>query len=153
MSIKVSTYTDTTDLLTGNVTINIKVPGTFGGTDPSVTGFQGRRLKKIGLWLEGRGTGDKLTSLCIKDVDSILPAPYTGAVLNSLIDTTVPTNNKAITLPPGGQPFQLDFPTDPSDPAWAKAIVPSGLYLVVKFQKGSIGVDTAVVNVAWDDFS
>lgn len=145
-AVKVSTYTVNTDVLTGTGTITIKIPGTFATTDSTAATFSGRQLVKIGLWLEGRAAGDMITAMSIKDIDGVVVAP--GTVLGSLIDNTVASGNRGLALPPGNLPFQLDFP-----PGNAKAKLASGLYLVITFQKAIVGVDAAVVNLAWDDFT
>lgn len=151
MAIKVSTYSQASNITTGLATINVKVPGTFGGINPQALGFQGRRLVKMGIWFENRALGDAITTLQIKDIDGVY-APA-GTVIAQIIDQTVALVNQGITIPPGGTPFQLDFPTDPTNPSYLKAIVPSGFYLVASGTKGAPGIDTFALNVAWDDFA
>lgn len=142
-AVKATTWTTTTDGNTGTGTLLIKVPGTFATTDSTAATFSGRQLIKVVAWLESRAAGDKITSMAIKDSDGVvLPA---GTTVGYLHDGGADVSNRGITLLPT-LPFTLDVP-----PGNKKAFIPSQFYIVITFQKATPAVDTAVVNIAWDD--
>lgn len=146
MAVKISTYIAQTDPTSGSVTINIKVPGSFQTSDFTNPSFSGRNLITLGTWLENRAAGDKITALQIADLDGVLVKA--GTVITSILDSGVAAANQGLSLPPNG-PFKIVFPTD----QLKKTMIPSGLYLVATFQKATVSVDTAVINIAWDDFT
>ena len=148
--VKTATYTGNTDVNTGLLTLSVKVPGTFGSIDPTSSSWVGRQLLKMGLFFESRAAGDRITEMYVSDVDGVIPAPYRAAfpsypILKNLEDGAAPADNQGITFPPGGGPFQIDFPNS------GAAKLASGIYLVVTFKKASPSVDAATINIAWDD--
>ncbi len=144
MAVKVTTWTADTNILTGTGTISVKIPGTFVTADPTNAAFVGVQLTRMGIWLEGRAVGDKISSLVVKDTDGVFyPA---GTVLTALHDVLVSSTNQGISLPIGG-PLAVEFPKT------NRSKIAAGLYLVFTFQKSAVGVDTAVVNLAWDDLT
>lgn len=155
MSVKAVTHTVAFDS-EGETTMSIEIPipGTFGGISPELSTFQGRRLVKLAIWLEGRAAGDKITALLIKDGNNVLPAPLTGATIGNLIDThaDVEQENQAISLPPG-RPFEIEFPANPSNPFFKRAVIPAGLVIQVDITKAVAADDVGVVNLAYDDFT
>lgn len=145
MAAKITTWSANTDLFTGTATISIQVPGTFATIDPTQPNFSGRQLIKLGAWLENRAAGDRISSITIKDVDGVY-APA-GTTLGTLHDMSVSSSNRGITLPPNTV-FTLDLP-----PTNKKSYIPSGMYIIITFQKLTPGVDTAGINLAWDDLT
>jgi len=150
MSVKISTFTTTTDGTTGLGTISVKIPGTFSGFDSTSASWQGRQLLKAGVWLENRAVGDMINAAYINDTDGVIPVPARGAfpnypVIKNLHDDSMSSANQGITFPPESEVFKVEFPSN------MNAKVAAGLYLVITAKKAIPAVDTVVVNLAMDD--
>lgn len=144
MAIKVSTYNSS---MTGTVTINIKIPGTFATLDATQPTFVGRQLVQMTAWVEGRMAGDALTSAQIKDIDNVTGLGA-NTVLGSLADASVPSANQGLAFPPTGQ---ITITPDRSN---KKTNIAAGLYVSLTFTKANpLLNDNAFVNMAWDDYT
>lgn len=142
MGIKTTTWSASSNILTGVATIDILVPGDFVTTDTQDQLFSGRKLLQLSAWFEGRAAMDRISAMIVKDTDGVFfPA---GTVLGALHDASVPAANQGLAFPPN-KPFELTFPDT------RKAYIASGLHIIFSGKKSILGVDTLTLNLAWDD--
>lgn len=131
--------------LGSTATINIKVPGTFGGANPT-DATQGRYLKNAKIWVDSPASGDSLTTLQVIDIDGVVPVPARAAfasypVIADMLDT-VSGFTPALMLPSDGYVAEA---FDQNGDAMTR-FLPSGLYLKAGFQAGSgIGKTVRIV--------
>ncbi len=136
-------------LLTGSVTLNITVPGTYGGISPIQPTFQGRQINKIELFFAAPLMGDIITSFSVSDANSLIPVPLQSQfpsypILKTWDDSAAPGGNQGIYLYPEKLVVQ---------PLTTVVSVPSGMVLTIVGRKASPLVDILFVNIYWDDFN
>lgn len=120
----------------GTVVIQIKIPGTFNGIDPSSS--NGRFFSSALIWTNQPTDNDQIVNLAVKDLDGVIPPAATGQfpyypVLGYSIDPEMsysgPIQNSILLV--RNQPTQIG-PSDPDLPRF----FPSGMYLCATFVAG-----------------
>lgn len=148
MASKVVRASAQTNILTGLVTVTIKVPGTYQGINFKDPAFQGRIAQQLGFFFSSPDTGDVCTDLYVEDTDGKIAVGLRGQFpsypkLNFIADDSMPSENQGFFIP-SMVPFQI------TPPGGGKPI-PSEMYVVAKFSKSSPILDTIYVNIVWDD--
>lgn len=131
-----------TDPTTGLVIMSLKVPGTFGGIDPSQLAWSGRGIEQAEAWFGIPVPGDYCSGFSLVDQDGLITPP--GTVLSSWVDPGVPSEQQGLYMDPKAKTII---------PPFGEPRVPSGMYIVVSFQKVSPSSDTIYANMEWDDFT
>lgn len=131
----------------GSVDIAIPVPGTFNGVDPLVS--NGRFFSSGLIWATAPVDQDRLTSICVKDLDGVVPVPARVAfpnypVLGYSIDPEMTFDSTIIEcVYLNSRPVEIG----PAN-ALLPRFIPSGLYICATFVSG----DSASGRILYGNF-
>lgn len=146
-------YFSVTTILGGSAAFSVKVPGTYGGlqpTDPTA----GRYFKQARCWSTAPEDGDILTGLKLTDTDGVLATAERALCPNYpdvsyFYDPQVDGQTLKTGLLLNGETM-----IDAFNPAGnAPLLLPSGLYIAGTFTSGGLTVGaTFRVNIIWGRF-
>jgi hypothetical protein len=143
-------YAFVTNGMTGTVTAQIKIPGTFNGFDRTILGTQGRFIIAAQVEFGSPTAGDFLSNLHVEDIDGVIPASAHGGfpnypIVGTRVDPGVSAANDGLYL--SAEAATIFVPPD------EELFIPSGLYLVADLSKPGPVADTGYVSIRWDDLS
>lgn len=120
----------------GTSDILIKIPGTFNGIDPAVS--SGRFFSSAQLWSLSFVVNDRITEICVKDVDGVIPVPVRALfssypILGYSIDPDMSYDSTILgaVLLNSSRPIEIG-PASVDMPRF----LPSGVYISAKFVSG-----------------
>lgn len=132
----------------GDLTFSYKIPGTFGGIVPYLTGYQGREIKSIEMFFGNPTSGDCIRSLSAQDTDGVIPAPFRAAfplypIIKTWDESGMTSSQVGLYLFPNEKRVM--------EPLTNVVCIPSGTYLVITVKKASAVIDDFFINALWDD--
>lgn len=138
----------------GTADIVVKIPGTFNGMNASTS--DGRFFSSALIWAEDPVNGDKITDICVKDLDGVIieaarvafpDYPIVGYSIDPEIDYEAEGNESihpSLWLN-GSRPIEIG-PANMDMPKF----IPSGLYICAKFVAGTVASGrTLNANFLW----
>lgn len=139
----------TTNLLTGQATASIKIPGTFSGAVPSDSTNTGRFLRSVSIWSASAVDGDAVTSIKLVDNDGVVPLAARAAfpsypVIIDLLDTVTGADSKLL-IPPAGITAEAFNTIGEVE----SRFLPSGLYLEYEVTAGAPAIRLFRSNIRW----